>query len=276
MHSCPFCGHSRWVHRRSTLLANLAQWLTGWSSYRCLSCGWRGWLRVKPHPDHTADPHTAEFAPRQSVSDRSGRRYRRQFAFGTGILSERVRLLRQRTRLSVTTWVILACACGLVLGGVVFRRGRPATPPQISRAPDTQSSTQPTAQVSGAGKTPLKPGSPFQSAAAVKAGKRAPVQAATVRAKVAAEPAARPAKGVPDPRAVKLPRFRGSLAVDSHPRGARVFVDGQMAGATPIVLKNVAAGSRVVRIESDGYEFWSGAARVVADQQTRVTATLQR
>ena len=53
-------------------------------------------------------------------------------------------------------------------------------------------------------------------------------------------------------------------------------VDGRVVGATPIVLKGVRVGSRVVRIESDGYERWSSATRVVANQETAIVATLQR
>jgi hypothetical protein len=213
------------------------------------------------------------------------------FAFVAGILEERLARLRQRTGPSVATWLILAFAGGLVLGAVVFRRGHLVTPPQISRAPDTQSSTQPTAHASAASDTSIKPKSPAESPGGVKARDKphveasstgtppntpAPAQMSIARTDVAAEPAAKPAKAVPRPIAVKTPRFRGSLAIDSHPRGALVFVDGQRAGSTPIVLNNVVAGSRVVRIESDGYELWSGAARVVANEQTRVTATLQR
>jgi hypothetical protein len=55
-----------------------------------------------------------------------------------------------------------------------------------------------------------------------------------------------------------------------------VTIDGQAIGTTPLVLKDVRAGSRVVRIESSGYEKWSAATRVVADKETRVNATLQR
>jgi PEGA domain. len=72
------------------------------------------------------------------------------------------------------------------------------------------------------------------------------------------------------------PRFLGSLAVRSEPRGALVLVDGQVVGVTPILLKGVRAGSRVIRIESEGYERWSSAARVVANRETAIVATLQR
>jgi hypothetical protein len=90
------------------------------------------------------------------------------------------------------------------------------------------------------------------------------------------QPSGTRAKSAAPSTAAQLPRYRGSLAIDSDPQGARVSVDGQFVGSTPIVLKDLPAGSCVVRVESDGYELWSAAARVVADRQSRVSATLQR
>ena len=68
--------------------------------------------------------------------------------------------------------------------------------------------------------------------------------------------------------------FRGSLAVNSDPPGAQVFVNGEPAGMTPLTLARVPAGSRAVRIELEGYETWSTSARVVANQRTRVAGNL--
>jgi hypothetical protein len=78
------------------------------------------------------------------------------------------------------------------------------------------------------------------------------------------------------PRAASptLARYRGSLAVNSVPAGARVFVNGLPAGATPLVLKGLPSGSRVVRVELDGYQNWSSAVNVVANQQVLTTAAL--
>ena len=70
--------------------------------------------------------------------------------------------------------------------------------------------------------------------------------------------------------------FYGVLVVDSDPAGARVFVNGKAVGSTPLVVQDMPVGSRVVRIEADGYQPWSSAVRIVADEQTRVAATLQR
>jgi len=55
-----------------------------------------------------------------------------------------------------------------------------------------------------------------------------------------------------------------------------VFVNGKPVGSTPLVLREIPAGSRVVRIEADGYAPWSSAIRVVANQQTHIAATLRR
>lgn len=68
--------------------------------------------------------------------------------------------------------------------------------------------------------------------------------------------------------------YRGSLAFRSAPQGARVFVNGALVGSTPLVLENLPVGSRAVRIEADGYQRWSAATQVVADRQTRISATL--
>jgi hypothetical protein len=55
-----------------------------------------------------------------------------------------------------------------------------------------------------------------------------------------------------------------------------VFLNGALVGSTPLVLNNLPVGSRAIRIEADGYEGWSAATRIVANQQTRLSATLER
>ena len=73
-----------------------------------------------------------------------------------------------------------------------------------------------------------------------------------------------------------LASYRGSLVFRSAPGGARVFVNGSLVGATPLVLENLPVGSRAVRIEADGYQRWSASTQVVANQQTSISATLAR
>jgi hypothetical protein len=90
--------------------------------------------------------------------------------------------------------------------------------------------------------------------------------------RVASAPSVRPRKAAAAPRA----SYRGSLAFQSAPQGARVFVNGTFVGSTPLILQNLPVGSRAVRIEADGYQRWSASTRVVANQETRVSATLGR
>jgi len=79
------------------------------------------------------------------------------------------------------------------------------------------------------------------------------------------------------PRAARpnAPRYRGALAVNSMPNGASVFVNDRPVGRTPLVLNGMPTGSRVVRVELEGYRRWSSAVSVVANQRTRALAALQ-
>lgn len=70
--------------------------------------------------------------------------------------------------------------------------------------------------------------------------------------------------------------FVGSLSVESRPAGATVFLNGRRVGETPMVLREVAAGSYALRLERAGYIRWSTSVRVVAGQPGRVTASLER
>ena len=79
-------------------------------------------------------------------------------------------------------------------------------------------------------------------------------------------PAARPRRTV----------FRGALAVNSRPTGARVAINGKPVGVTPLRVNSLPAGSRVVRLTAQGYHPWASAVRVVANQRNSVVVTLQR
>ena len=78
-------------------------------------------------------------------------------------------------------------------------------------------------------------------------------------------PASRPVAGT---------RFYGSLAIDSIPVGARVFINSEPVGVTPLVLAEIPVGSRAVRLEADDHAPWSSTIRVVAGQQAHLSATL--
>ena len=67
----------------------------------------------------------------------------------------------------------------------------------------------------------------------------------------------------------------GSLQVASRPSGAQVFVDDNLIGTTPLLLSNVAAGSRHLRIELSGYQIWTTAVQIKPSARVRVSARLE-
>ena len=74
----------------------------------------------------------------------------------------------------------------------------------------------------------------------------------------------------------KTPPFVGTLLIESDPAGAAAFVNQKSVGETPVRLKDLRAGSYVVRLEHEGYQRWSTAATVSAVRQERVKAKLER
>ena len=73
-----------------------------------------------------------------------------------------------------------------------------------------------------------------------------------------------------------MPLFVGTLFIESDPAGAAAFVNQEAVGATPLVLKDLRAGSYVVRLEHEGYLRWSTSATVSAVREARVKAKLER
>jgi hypothetical protein len=80
----------------------------------------------------------------------------------------------------------------------------------------------------------------------------------------------------PSATPVSASRFSGELSVISRPAGASVFLDNKIVGTTPLSIPGVAAGSHAIRLERDGYRRWTSAIRVVANEQNRVTASLEK
>jgi hypothetical protein len=87
-----------------------------------------------------------------------------------------------------------------------------------------------------------------------------------------AEPSAAPASVLADAADGAV----GSVFVESRPAGARVVIDGEPAGVTPIVVTDLRSGRREVRIEQDGYAPWVTVVEVPAFDRIRVAASLDR
>ena len=67
----------------------------------------------------------------------------------------------------------------------------------------------------------------------------------------------------------------GSLQVASRPAGAQVFIDDDLIGTTPLLLSNVATGSKRLRIELPGYKSWTTSIQIEPSVRSRVSASLE-
>jgi hypothetical protein len=74
--------------------------------------------------------------------------------------------------------------------------------------------------------------------------------------------------------APQAPGYVGSLVVTSEPQGADVSVDGVPQGQTPLAIRNLNIGSRVVRLDLPGHQRWSWAVSVVANRRTPIAVRL--
>ena len=240
---CSTCNSSRWVYlKRAPVAGGLARFI-GLSRYGCQACGRHGWHFSRRRHRAVSDAHLS--SPVHT-------------AMGAVPALARSRRIPAR-------WVV-AIGLGiavLLFTGFVTRPGASSPFP----ADDLVRMQQPPAVVAAphASAPPAAERRPMASPPA------SMVRETTHSAKRPATRVTATTKG-----STPVPRFHGSLAVDSDPVGALVSIDGRVVGATPLLLKAVPAGSRVVRIESHGYERWSFAARVVANQEVRVVANLQR
>ena len=88
-------------------------------------------------------------------------------------------------------------------------------------------------------------------------------------------PTTRPRTTTPVPTGTSG-EFVGRLSVDSRPVGARVFLDNKQIGVTPMAMPSIRAGEHAIRLERDGYRHWTSTVRIVAGEQNRVTASLDR
>ena len=68
----------------------------------------------------------------------------------------------------------------------------------------------------------------------------------------------------------------GALFIDSRPRGARVIVDEQSIGTTPMQMLALPAGTHEVRLELNGYRVWTSTVQVRGGETSRVTGSLDQ
>ena len=69
---------------------------------------------------------------------------------------------------------------------------------------------------------------------------------------------------------------KGSIFVDSRPRGARVTVDGRDAGVTPVQIPEMTPGRHAVSIELTGYKIISTTVIVAPKTPAKLAVTLEQ
>ena len=130
--------------------------------------------------------------------------------------------------------------------------------------------------------TPFGPAPSTPTARPSKATTTAPVETRTAKApERQATPKPKPPARTPERTTAAVPagttgQLVGRLSVDSRPPGARVFLDNKQIGVTPLAVPTVRAGEHAIRLEREGYRHWTSSVRVVAGEQNRVTASLDR
>ena len=68
----------------------------------------------------------------------------------------------------------------------------------------------------------------------------------------------------------------GSVNVSSSPSGAEVYIDGVSRGVTPVILRDIAAGTHTFRLKLSGYQDSEGSVIVEAGQTAVISAALTR
>ena len=257
------------MYGRNALFAGWVTTLTGHRPYECVSCGWRGWW-APANGDPTVVSIVLSFVARVAPS-----------------LVQRLRALDARLtemKLPFSAAALKGAALLGILAGIMaalIALSAAATLPSdtvaddVSLRPpvDVQPQPVPAAPPPTPEAVPVAVTTPTPEPPVLAAAPAAPAASTTG---VAASAAARSEPRQQAPSRERSAVYRGGLQVDSDPHGARVFIDGEEVGVTPIQLQSLPVGSRVVRVEAEGYQPWTTAARVVVNQRGRVSAVLQR
>jgi DNA-binding FrmR family transcriptional regulator len=172
--------------------------------------------------------------------------------------------------LAVTALVLVTVAIGVLFS---MSRGRIREQAETPAATQTVAAPAPT-RIAAPAVTPAVAAQPTQAVAA----SSVPTLTANTSPSIREEAdAARDRQPPPRPSAQVATRqmFVGTLSITSVPSGASVSINGKAAGVTPLRLPRQRAGSLAVQIAQEGFERWSAAVRVPADQLTQVTAKLR-
>jgi hypothetical protein len=74
---------------------------------------------------------------------------------------------------------------------------------------------------------------------------------------------------------VVLQKSTGSLCIKSNPSNAKVLINGNEIGATPVTKNDLELGTYNVEVMKDGYENWSEEAEIINDKEITLKPVLQ-
>lgn len=67
----------------------------------------------------------------------------------------------------------------------------------------------------------------------------------------------------------------GSIHVESEPRGAKIYLDGNDIGTTPDSIRRIVSGTHKVEVKKDGYMAWSKKVDVEAGEEASIFVRLE-
>lgn len=79
---------------------------------------------------------------------------------------------------------------------------------------------------------------------------------------------------IPFLSSTEKPTGTGSLSIATHPDGAKVIIDGQFVGISPLKLHSVLIGSRTVKLEKVGYPVREEAVDIQSNQESKLHVSL--
>ena len=68
----------------------------------------------------------------------------------------------------------------------------------------------------------------------------------------------------------------GSIRVESEPRGAKIYLDGDNIGYTPDSVKNIVSGTHKIEVKMDGFKVWSKRVDVNSGGEVHIFAKLEQ
>ncbi|MDD3656572.1 MAG: PEGA domain-containing protein [Atribacterota bacterium] len=70
-------------------------------------------------------------------------------------------------------------------------------------------------------------------------------------------------------------RATGSIAVNSNPKGADIYLDDNYEGLTPLNLTQISVGSHIIKLILPGYREWISEITVSSEQVSRISVDLE-